>query len=102
MYDVIRDRYGIKPIYYWFNGRTIVFSSEIKGIIEHPEYKIEVDLDALNEYFTFQNLFSFNTLFKGINLLPPANIVSVDCNSKKIIHNSWWTRFFKYRLFNDF
>ena len=61
---LIRDRYGIKPIYYWFNGRTIVFSSEIKGIIEHPEYKIEVDLDALNEYFTFQNLFSLHTLLK--------------------------------------
>ena len=50
---LIRDRYGIKPLYYWFNVNTIVFSSEIKGIIKHPEYEVDVDLDALNEYFTF-------------------------------------------------
>ena len=61
-----RDRFGIKPLYYWFNGKTICFSSEIKAIIEHPNYEIDVDLKALNEYFTFQNIFSYNTLFKGV------------------------------------
>ena len=85
-----RDRYGIKPLYYWFNGNTIVFSSEIKAIIKHPKYKIDVDLSALNEYFTFQNIFSYNTLFKGVNMLPPANTIKVDNNSKFIKHNSWW------------
>ena len=52
-----RDRFGIKPLYYWFNGQTLCFSSEIKAIIDHPDYKIDVDLKALNEYFTFQNVF---------------------------------------------
>jgi asparagine synthase (glutamine-hydrolysing) len=85
-----RDRYGIKPLYYWFNGKTLVFSSEIKGIIEHPDYKIDVDLDALNEYFTFQNIFSFNTLFKGVNMLPPANRVTINQNTTFVKHNSWW------------
>jgi asparagine synthase (glutamine-hydrolysing) len=85
-----RDRYGIKPLYYWFNGKTLVFSSEIKGIIEHPDYSIDVDLDALNEYFTFQNIFSFNTLFKGVNMLPPANRVTIHQNTNFINHNSWW------------
>jgi len=85
-----RDRYGIKPLYYWFNGKTLVFSSEIKGIIEHPDYSIDVDLNALNEYFTFQNIFSFNTLFKGVNMLPPANKVIVCNKTNKIEHNSWW------------
>ena len=87
---LIRDRYGIKPLYYWFNGKTLVFSSEIKGIIEHPNYLIDVDLDALNEYFTFQNIFSYNTLFKGVNMLPPANTVVIDSNSESIKNNSWW------------
>ena len=49
-----------------------------------------VDLDALNEYFTFQNIFSYNTLFKGVNMLPPANTVVVDCETKFVKHNSWW------------
>lgn len=85
-----RDRYGIKPLYYWFNGKMLVFSSEIKGIIKHPEYHIDVDLDALNEYFTFQNIFSFNTLFKGVYMLPPANTVEINTKTTFVKHNSWW------------
>jgi asparagine synthase (glutamine-hydrolysing) len=85
-----RDRFGIKPLYYWFNGETICFSSEIKAIIEHPNYEIDVDLDALNEYFTFQNVFSFNTLFKDVTMLPPANTVVISKESTFVKHESWW------------
>ena len=85
-----RDRFGIKPLYYWFNGKTICFSSEIKAIIKHPDYKIDLDLKALNEYFTFQNVFSFNTLFKGVTMLPPANTVKIDRSTTFVAHNSWW------------
>ena len=85
-----RDRFGIKPLYYWFNGKTICFSSEIKAIIEHPNYEIDVDLKALNEYFTFQNIFSYNTLFKGVNMLPPANTVKISSKIDFVKHNSWW------------
>jgi asparagine synthase (glutamine-hydrolysing) len=87
---LIRDRYGIKPLYYWFNGKSLVFSSEIKAIIKHPDYQIEVDLNALNEYFTFQNIFSYNTLFKGVHMLPPANTVTVSREMKFVKHRSWW------------
>ncbi|MTI39300.1 asparagine synthase (glutamine-hydrolyzing), partial [Fulvivirga lutimaris] len=85
-----RDRFGVKPLYYYFNGQSICFSSEIKAIIKHPDYKIDVDLDALNEYFTFQNVFSYNTLFKGVTMLPPANTVRIDSSTVAIEHNSWW------------
>ena len=85
-----RDRFGIKPLYYWFNGDIFCFSSEIKAIIEHPDYEIDVDLNALNEYFTFQNVFSYNTLFKDITMLPPANTVKLNSKSNSVIHNSWW------------
>ncbi|MBC6401972.1 MAG: hypothetical protein GDA42_13200 [Ekhidna sp.] len=71
---ISRDRFGVKPLYYWFNGKTFVFSSEIKAIIKHPEYEIDVDLGTLNEYFTFQNLFTYRTLFKGIEMLNTQRI----------------------------
>ena len=87
---LFRDRFGIKPLYYWFSGDVICFSSEIKAIIEHPEYKIDVDLDVLNEYFTFQNVFTYRTLFKDIWMLPPANSVKLDSYSKFVKHKSWW------------
>jgi asparagine synthase (glutamine-hydrolysing) len=85
-----RDRFGIKPLYYWFDKKTLVFSSEIKSIIEHPSYSMDIDLDVLNEYFTFQNVFSFRTLFKNVWMLPPANSVEISENTKFVKHESWW------------
>lgn len=85
-----RDRYGVKPLYYWFNGKTIVFASEIKAIIKHPDFQVSLNHDSLNEYFTFQNQFSYNTLFQGVIMLPPANTVCVDSQTKGVKHHSWW------------
>jgi asparagine synthase (glutamine-hydrolysing) len=85
-----RDRFGVKPLYYWFTGDKFVFGSEIKAIIAHPEYKMSVNMSALNEYFTFQNLFTYNTLFNGITMLPQANTVRLDVNSRFVKHESWW------------
>jgi asparagine synthase (glutamine-hydrolysing) len=85
-----RDRYGVKPLYYWFTGKTLVFASEIKAIIAHPAFSVKLNPEALNEYFTFQNMFSFRTLFAGVNMLPPANTVKIDAHTESIKHHSWW------------
>ena len=85
-----RDRFGVKPLYYWFSGKSVVFGSEIKAIIKHPDYKIDLNHSALNEYFTFQNLFTYQTLFKNITMLPPANTVKITKQSQYVKHQSWW------------
>ncbi len=84
-----RDRYGIKPIYYRLDGKTLLFGSEIKAILAHPGVSAELSLDALNEYFTFQNQLRFHTLFKGIHLLPPATIACLDARGSFEI-TTWW------------
>jgi asparagine synthase (glutamine-hydrolysing) len=85
-----RDRYGVKPLYYWFQNGVLLFASEIKAFMQYSDFKVEVDLNALNEYFTFQNVFSYRTLFKGVKMLPPANTVSIDKDTTFVKHNSWW------------
>lgn len=65
-----RDRYGVKPLYYSFVGNTFLFASEKKAILTFPSYKKEIDLEALLEYFTFQNIFTDKTLLKNIHLFP--------------------------------
>jgi asparagine synthase (glutamine-hydrolysing) len=85
-----RDRFGVKPLYYWFNGKTVVFASEIKAIIQHPDFNVELNEYALNEYFTFQNQFTFQTLFKGVYMLPQANTVKINKNTTSIQHYAWW------------
>lgn len=85
-----RDRFGIKPLYYWFNNGVLLFASEIKSFLQYSSFKVEVDRDALNEYFTFQNMFTYKTLFKGVSMLPPANTVSIDSSTHFVKHHSWW------------
>jgi asparagine synthase (glutamine-hydrolysing) len=65
-----RDRYGIKPVYYSFNSNTFCFASEQKSILTHPSLNREIDLGAVYEYFTFQNIFTDKTFFKNIKLFP--------------------------------
>ncbi len=72
-----RDRYGIKPLYYWYRNGTLIFGSEVKSILEHPDVSVQVSIEALNEYFSFQNVFSDRTLFEGVILLPAAHTMGV-------------------------
>ena len=72
-----RDRYGIKPFYYYHRNGTFLFGSEIKSILQHPAVTVGVSIEALNEYFSFQNVFTDLTLFEGVRLLPAAHTLTV-------------------------
>lgn len=65
-----RDRYGIKPLHYTRIGNTFLFASEIKAFLAHPAFRAQLDPEALVEYFTFQNLLTDHSLFKGVRMLP--------------------------------
>src|SRR5947209_2946272 len=57
-----RDRYGVKPLYWWHRGNVFLFASEIKALLEHPNVTRAVNCEALDEYFTFQNVLTDRTL----------------------------------------
>lgn len=81
---ICRDRYGIKPLYYYYDKGVFIFASEIKAILTHPAVSVRVSEEALTEYFSFQNVFSDLTLFDGIKMLPAAHTLSLrlgDVNS---------------------
>jgi asparagine synthase (glutamine-hydrolysing) len=84
-----RDRYGIKPLYYWFDGKTLLFGSEIKALLPHPRMHVRVDRSALLDYFTFQNQFTDKTLFAGVRMLPAGHTVVVD-GSGQICRCKYW------------
>ncbi|MBN2231194.1 MAG: asparagine synthase (glutamine-hydrolyzing) [Deltaproteobacteria bacterium] len=87
---LIRDRYGVKPLYWTRIGKTLIFGSEIKAILKHPAVSVELNFDALNEYFTFQNLFRYHTLFRGINQLQAASIRSISEREPEFTRQTWW------------
>lgn len=92
-----RDRYGVKPLYYFCDGAKLLLASEVKAILAHPGVRRSVCLPAMEEYFTFQNIFSDLTLFEGIRLLPPGHWLSL-----KLDHDSAVTtkRYWDYSFNN--
>ena len=85
-----RDRYGIKPLYYLHDDGQLVFGSEIKSILAYLPDKPAVDLLALNEYFSFQNILSDRTLVSGLRLLPPATVLTVSAETGKAASRQYW------------
>jgi asparagine synthase (glutamine-hydrolysing) len=84
-----RDRFGVKPLYYtWLDGR-LAFASEVKAFLALPEFKVALDHEALVEYFTFQNLFSDRTLFRGVRLLPAGSTLTVDLDGRQQMSRYW-------------
>ena len=63
---IARDRYGIKPVYFAKINQTFLFSSEVKSFFQHPEFNIRINKQSILEYFTFQNFFTNETLFKNV------------------------------------
>ncbi|HXF91774.1 MAG TPA: asparagine synthase (glutamine-hydrolyzing) [Nitrospiraceae bacterium] len=74
---LVRDRFGIKPIYYTEVDGTFAFASEVKALLALEAVRREVNVPALVDYFTFQNTFGEETLFKGIRLLEPGQTLTV-------------------------
>lgn len=85
-----RDRYGIKPLYYTLCGNTFMFASEQKAILANPDVPHEIDLEALLEYFTFQNIFTDRTLINGIRIFPAGCRALVTAHSGDIHPNRYW------------
>ena len=85
-----RDRFGVKPLYYYLKNGTLLFASEIKAFMTQQSFSMNVNTDALNEYFTFQNLFTYRTLFDGVYMLPQANTVCINAATSVVQHHSWW------------
>lgn len=72
-----RDRLGIKPLYYRWDGRTFLFGSEIKAILAFPEVTAEFNRSALAEYLAFGYLTGPETMFSGIRKLMPGHTLEL-------------------------
>lgn len=87
---LIRDRAGVKPLYYWFNNDALVFGSEIKSILK-AGIKAELEKENLSNYFVFKYSPGNETLFKNINRLPPAHFAEYDFTASTFQLKKYWT-----------
>ena len=70
-----RDFFGIKPLHYTMIGDNLCYGSEIKSILEHPEFKKEFNEEALDHYLSFQYCPQPMTFFKGVYCLLPGHFM---------------------------
>jgi asparagine synthase (glutamine-hydrolysing) len=84
-----RDRFGIKPMYVARAGRTILFGSEVKGLLAHGALSAQVDLEGVAEYLTFQNFFTSRTLFRDVELLPSGTAMVFEADGSSTVRRFW-------------
>jgi asparagine synthase (glutamine-hydrolysing) len=84
-----RDRVGKKPLYYWSGGGTLVFASEIKGVLAHSAVPCQLDERALSAYLTFGYVPTPHTFFAGIKSVPPAHTVTLTAGGEPRLERYW-------------
>jgi asparagine synthase (glutamine-hydrolysing) len=72
-----RDRFGKKPLYWWWSGGTLVFASEIKGVLVHPDVPRRLDPGAIPAYLNFGYVPTPRTFFDGIHSLAPGHLLTL-------------------------
>ncbi len=70
-----RDRVGKKPLYWRSHGRSLIFASELKALVQDPAAPREVDLVALHHYLTFQYVPAPWSIYQGIRKVPPGHLL---------------------------
>ncbi len=84
-----RDRFGKKPLYYWTDGRRLVFGSEIKAVVADPAVPRRLDDDALEAYLTFGYVPTPRTFFAGVLSVPPAHVLTFDAGGAIALQQYW-------------
>ena len=83
-----RDRLGIKPLVYYWGRETLIFSSEIKGILCDHDVVKEIDWTALELYLTFNYIPAPKTIFKNIKKLEPGHYLLAE--GKTVTTQKYW------------
>ncbi|MFN8258947.1 MAG: asparagine synthase (glutamine-hydrolyzing) [Bacteroidales bacterium] len=81
---LVRDRVGIRPVFYTIKNKELFFASEIKSLIEHPDIEAKISPVALSQIFTFWTTISPATAFEDIYELPPGHYMIFDHKGMKI------------------
>ena len=87
---IARDRLGVKPLYYWFKNKHLIFASEIKSILQYEEVKREINFEGLSQFVTYAYTIDGQTLLKDINELLPGHKLTYDLLEKTIEVKKYW------------
>ena len=86
---LVRDRLGIKPLYWGRSGGVLFFGSQPKAFCDHPAWRPVVDRDALAAYLRHAYVPAPHSIFKGIEKLEPGSMVEIDADGRESRRRYW-------------
>ncbi len=89
--SLVRDRLGIKPLYYGWAGRTFLWTSELKALHAHPAFQPEVDRGALTLYLRHNYVPAPYTMYCGISKLPPGCVLTIPSPESRPSPIPYWS-----------
>jgi asparagine synthase (glutamine-hydrolysing) len=81
---IANDRYGLRPLYYFWQNHLLIFASEMKSILTFPQVKKDIDNQALAEFFSLNSILGEKTLFEDIKVFNPASILTFQAGSLNV------------------
>ncbi|MEX2352579.1 MAG: asparagine synthase (glutamine-hydrolyzing), partial [Gammaproteobacteria bacterium] len=86
---LVRDRLGIKPLYWGEVDGIFLFASELKSLRQHPGWKPEIDRSALSQFMRYGFIPAPATIYKGIFKLQPGSILTMRTGARPEINRYW-------------
>lgn len=87
---LVRDRAGVKPLYYYWKNDVLLFGSELKSFHQHKAFEKEVDLNSLALYFQYSYIPAPYTVFQNTHKLRPGHILELDLKHKSVKTFQYW------------
>jgi len=85
-----RDRFGIKPLYYYFDGNRFVFASELKAIRQHKQLVLKINVSSLNFFFYQKYIGNDLTFFENCYKLKPSENLIFDLGQKRVTKTQYY------------
>lgn len=86
---IYRDRLGVKPLYYYLDGESFMFSSEIKSFLRAEFFRKEINLQAVHNFLVFNYIPLPDTIFKNVHHIKPGTFLQIhlsDLTTKEVVY----------------
>ena len=85
-----RDRLGQKPLFYFMANDTLVFASELSGLLVHPAMEKELDIAAISDYLSLLYIPEPKTVYRHVHRLPPACTMTFSIDAPQPVIQPYW------------
>ena len=87
---LVRDRFGIKPLYYSLSDSNLLFASELKALMASGLIPKQIDYSSFADYFVYRYVPSPKTIWKNVEKLPPAHYAEINTETLDIQLTEYW------------